>query len=131
MGIHKGSCVLLVPIIPASCVLACYWSMAVRYCGSSQSQTTTQLAGIWAPLHGDQQHTGTLVIYCWFAGTPLWLLMHISPIKNERDVVVLFLCTFRDITALKQPIEDEAKDIGGIGSVSTSASNEDYLTEGS
>ena len=46
-------------------------------------------------------------------GTPLWLLMHISPIKNERDVVVLFLCTFRDITALKQPIEDEAKDIGG------------------
>ena len=39
--------------------------------------------------------------------------MHISPIKNERDVVVLFLCTFRDITALKQPIEDEAKDIGG------------------
>ena len=57
--------------------------------------------------------------------------MHISPIKNERDVVVLFLCTFRDITALKQPIEDEAKDIGGIGSVSTSASNEEYLTEGS
>ena len=48
-----------------------------------------------------------------FPGTPLWLLMHISPIKNERDVVVLFLCTFRDITALKQPIEDEAKDIGG------------------
>ena len=41
--------------------------------------------------------------------------MHISPIKNERDVVVLFLCTFRDITALKQPIEDEAKEIGGIG----------------
>ena len=49
--------------IPASCVLACYWSMAVCYWGSSQSQTTTQLAGIWAPLHGDQQHTGTLVIY--------------------------------------------------------------------
>ena len=49
--------------ITASCVLACYWSMAVCYWGSSQSQTTTQLAGIWAPLHGDQQHTGTLVIY--------------------------------------------------------------------
>ena len=48
-------------------------------------------------------------------GTPLWLLMHISPIKNERDIVVLFLCTFRDITALKQPIEDDPKDIGGIG----------------
>ena len=30
-GVHKGSCVLLVPMsgaqIPASCVLACYWSM--------------------------------------------------------------------------------------------------------
>ena len=42
-------------------------------------------------------------------GTPLWLFLQISPIKNERDIVVLFLCTFRDITALKQPIEDETK----------------------
>lgn len=41
-------------------------------------------------------------------GTPLWLLLHIAPIKNEKDVVVLFLLTFRDITALKQPIEDDA-----------------------
>ena len=40
--------------------------------------------------------------------------MHISPIKNERDIVVLFLCTFRDIIAFKQPIEDESKEIGGI-----------------
>ncbi|XP_076318646.1 potassium voltage-gated channel protein eag-like [Tachypleus tridentatus] len=39
--------------------------------------------------------------------TPLWLLLHIAPIKNEKDVVVLFLLTFRDITALKQPLEDE------------------------
>ena len=55
--------------IPASCVLACYWSMAVCYWGSSQSQTTTQLAGIWAPLHGDQQHTGTLVITLLFTSS--------------------------------------------------------------
>ncbi|MPC21331.1 Potassium voltage-gated channel protein eag [Portunus trituberculatus] len=40
-------------------------------------------------------------------GTPLWLLLHIAPIKNEKDIVVLFLCTFRDITPLKQPIEAE------------------------
>ncbi|XP_076366902.1 potassium voltage-gated channel protein eag-like [Tachypleus tridentatus] len=40
--------------------------------------------------------------------TPLWLLLHVAPIKNEKDVVVLFLLTFRDITALKQPLEDEA-----------------------
>nr|XP_014290792.1 potassium voltage-gated channel protein eag isoform X2 [Halyomorpha halys] len=39
--------------------------------------------------------------------TPLWLLLQIAPIKNERDLVVLFLLTFRDITALKQPIETE------------------------
>nr|XP_015835023.1 PREDICTED: potassium voltage-gated channel protein eag isoform X4 [Tribolium castaneum] len=45
--------------------------------------------------------------------TPLWLLLQISPIKNERDLVVLFLLTFRDITALKQPIEtDDTK--GGL-----------------
>ena len=42
-------------------------------------------------------------------GTPLWLLLQVSPVKNERDVVVLFLCSFRDITALKQPIEDDSK----------------------
>ena len=41
------------------------------------------------------------------AGTPLWLLLQIAPIKNERDIVVLFLCTFRDITALKQPLDTE------------------------
>ena len=47
-----------------------------------------------------------------YKGSPLWLLLQIAPIKNERDVVVLFLCTFRDITALKQPLEtEEAKGI--------------------
>jgi len=40
--------------------------------------------------------------------TPLWLLLHVAPIRNEKDVVVLFLLTFKDITALKQPIEDES-----------------------
>lgn len=40
-------------------------------------------------------------------GTPLWLLLHIAPIKNEKDQIVLFLCTFKDITALKQPIDED------------------------
>ena len=31
-----------------------------------------------------------------------------APIKNEKDAVVLFLLTFKDITALKQPIEDDS-----------------------
>uniref|UniRef100_A0A1I8HWC0 Potassium voltage-gated channel protein eag n=1 Tax=Macrostomum lignano TaxID=282301 RepID=A0A1I8HWC0_9PLAT len=39
--------------------------------------------------------------------TPLWLLMYLAPIKNEKDVVVLFLLTFRDITALRQPLEED------------------------
>uniref|UniRef100_A0A8D0MN56 Potassium voltage-gated channel subfamily H member 1 n=1 Tax=Sus scrofa TaxID=9823 RepID=A0A8D0MN56_PIG len=30
------------------------------------------------------------------------------PIRNEQDKVVLFLCTFSDITAFKQPIEDDS-----------------------
>ena len=39
--------------------------------------------------------------------TPIWVFMQIAPITNERDTVVLYLCTFTDITALKQPIETE------------------------
>ncbi|CAF3405698.1 unnamed protein product [Rotaria sp. Silwood1] len=39
--------------------------------------------------------------------TPIWVFMQIAPITNERDAVVLYLCTFTDITALKQPIETE------------------------
>ncbi|KAG7242959.1 hypothetical protein INR49_017650, partial [Caranx melampygus] len=40
--------------------------------------------------------------------TPIWLYMQVAPIRNEKDQVVLFLCTFRDITLFKQPIEDES-----------------------
>ncbi len=56
-----------------------------------------------------------------FSETPLWLLLHIAPIKNEKDAVVLFLLTFKDITALKQPIEDSSEKGGGQskGTVST------------
>ena len=69
--------------IPASCVLACYWSMVVCYWGISQSQTTTQLAGIWAPLHGDQQHTGTLV-FCQFLHMALIIIICI---KNVSGII--------------------------------------------
>ncbi|KAF3845078.1 hypothetical protein F7725_008241 [Dissostichus mawsoni] len=34
-------------------------------------------------------------------------LQPVAPIRNENDKVVLFLCTFKDITLFKQPIEDE------------------------
>lgn len=36
-------------------------------------------------------------------------MVNIAPIRNEKEVVVLFLLTFRDITALKQPIEDDSQ----------------------
>ncbi|CAB3397957.1 unnamed protein product [Caenorhabditis bovis] len=39
--------------------------------------------------------------------TPIWLLVHLSPIKNDKDNVVLYLCQFKDITPLKQPLDDE------------------------
>ncbi|XP_034050733.1 potassium voltage-gated channel subfamily H member 5 isoform X1 [Thalassophryne amazonica] len=38
---------------------------------------------------------------------PVWFYMQVAPIRNENDKVVLFLCTFKDITLFKQPIEDE------------------------
>uniref|UniRef100_A0A8C9WBK0 Potassium voltage-gated channel, subfamily H (eag-related), member 1b n=1 Tax=Scleropages formosus TaxID=113540 RepID=A0A8C9WBK0_SCLFO len=34
--------------------------------------------------------------------TPVWFFVKIAPIRNEQDKVVLFLCTFSDITAFKQ-----------------------------
>ncbi|XP_076149450.1 voltage-gated delayed rectifier potassium channel KCNH5 [Alosa pseudoharengus] len=40
--------------------------------------------------------------------TPVWFYMQVAPIRNENDKVVLFLCTFKDITIFKQPIEDDA-----------------------
>ncbi|EHB07149.1 Potassium voltage-gated channel subfamily H member 5 [Heterocephalus glaber] len=42
------------------------------------------------------------------AGTPVWFYMQIAPIRNEHEKVVLFLCTFKDITLFKQPIEDDS-----------------------
>lgn len=35
----------------------------------------------------------------------MWLQFEVTPIRNEQTVVVLFLCTFRDITAFKEPLE--------------------------
>ncbi|XP_055691970.1 potassium voltage-gated channel protein eag isoform X3 [Lutzomyia longipalpis] len=55
----------------------------------------------------NQQHDQFEVLLYKKNKTPLWLLLQIAPIRNERDLVVLFLLTFRDITALKQPIDSE------------------------
>lgn len=45
---------------------------------------------------------------CFVSGTPVWFFVKIAPIRNEQEKVVLFLCTFSDITAFKQPIEDDS-----------------------
>ncbi|GAU95370.1 hypothetical protein RvY_06999 [Ramazzottius varieornatus] len=39
--------------------------------------------------------------------SPMWIVMQVAPIKNEKDIVALYLLIFKDITALKQPIEEE------------------------
>ncbi|XP_008281644.1 potassium voltage-gated channel subfamily H member 5 [Stegastes partitus] len=44
--------------------------------------------------------------------SPVWFYMQVAPIRNENDKVVLFLCTFKDITLFKQPIEDETTKVG-------------------
>lgn len=41
-------------------------------------------------------------------GVPIWIWLSLAPIKNEKENVVLFLLTFRDITALKNPIDDDS-----------------------
>jgi hypothetical protein len=40
--------------------------------------------------------------------TPMWISMQAAPITNEKGHIVLYLCTFMDITAFKQPIEDDS-----------------------
>ncbi|XP_020905655.1 potassium voltage-gated channel subfamily H member 5 isoform X2 [Exaiptasia diaphana] len=37
-------------------------------------------------------------------GVPMWILLHIGPIVNEKGEVVLFLFTVKDITEFKDPI---------------------------
>lgn len=49
-----------------------------------------------------------------FTESPLWLLLQVAPIRNERDLVVLLLLTFRDITAFKQLIDAEDSKSGKI-----------------
>ena len=48
-----------------------------------------------------------LFLICIHLETPIWVFMQMAPITNERDTTVLYLFTFTDITALKQPVETE------------------------
>jgi len=42
------------------------------------------------------------------AECPLWLLMQVSPVRNEKELVVLLLIVVKDITALRQPVDDDS-----------------------
>lgn len=52
--------------------------------------------------------TQSNITFFFASGTPVWFYMQIAPIRNEHEKVVLFLCTFKDITLFKQPIEDDS-----------------------
>lgn len=39
--------------------------------------------------------------------TPLWLLVHVAPIKSNNDAIMLILLLFKDITVLKQLIPEQ------------------------
>ncbi|VDK89287.1 unnamed protein product [Dibothriocephalus latus] len=49
--------------------------------------------------------------------SPLWLMVHVAPVVNERAEVILILLTFRDITPLKTPLEDEESNKGGLSKI--------------
>ncbi|XP_037935696.1 potassium voltage-gated channel protein eag isoform X1 [Teleopsis dalmanni] len=80
-----------------------------RYvCGFMYGELTDKetVARLEYTLENQQQDQFEILLYK-KNKTPLWLLLQVAPIRNERDLVVLFLLTFRDITALKQPIDSE------------------------
>ncbi|XP_018649958.1 putative voltage-gated potassium channel [Schistosoma mansoni] len=47
--------------------------------------------------------------------TPLCILVELIPIRNDEDLVVLFLITFRDLTAFRQPLKEESAQTSALG----------------
>lgn len=62
----------------------------------------------WLKLREGSCRNSIQISFSPLLGMPVWFFVKIAPIRNEQDKVVLFLCTFSDITAFKQPIEDES-----------------------
>ena len=44
------------------------------------------------------------ILYYKKNGHGIWLQQDVTPIKNEQDTLVLFLVSFRDITAFREPL---------------------------
>ncbi|KAL3313584.1 Potassium voltage-gated channel subfamily H member 5, partial [Cichlidogyrus casuarinus] len=54
---------------------------------------------------------------------PIWVLVRVTPVSNEKDAIVLVLVTFRDLSAFKCPMPD---DFGtGAGGLAAFASSTD------
>ncbi|GFY39251.1 potassium voltage-gated channel protein eag [Trichonephila inaurata madagascariensis] len=88
--------------------LACEIAFQTFFKGCKLDSVLARLPAARSPDSGDSGSLGRKSPGLgWDNDTPLWLLLHIAPIRNEKDVVVLFLLTFRDITALKQPVEED------------------------
>jgi hypothetical protein len=49
--------------------------------------------------------------------TQIWLLANVAPIKDDKSRVVLYLCQFKDITPLKQPLDDENNKVLGLSRI--------------
>lgn len=45
------------------------------------------------------------ILYYKKNGNGIWLQEEVTPIKNEQDTLVLFLVSFRDITAFREPVQ--------------------------
>ena len=53
-----------------------------------------------------KQHGGVYeILYYQKNGQGIWLQEEIVSIRNEQNIIVLFLVTFRDITPFKEPLE--------------------------
>lgn len=47
-------------------------------------------------------------------GQAIWLQIDTTPIRNDQQVVVLFLITFRDITAFKEPLDGQTDMVSNL-----------------
>ena len=48
------------------------------------------------------------ILYYRKNGQGIWLQEEVVPIRNEQNIIVLFLVTFRDITPFKEPLEGQS-----------------------
>ena len=57
-------------------------------------------------LRGMSKHEGGVyeILYYKKNGHGIWLQEEVTPIRNEQDTLVLFLVSFRDITAFREPL---------------------------